>query len=116
MIGAPPGLPADMTADASAGTQFFQISSPQPHAEADAEEVSGLAAESEGVEAGATTVVPPVGAPALGPTASTDDLDMIPNQRWKCLMEGPRFDPPWELGLRFDVWKKQFLTMASEVR
>ena len=89
---------------ASAGTQFFQISSPQPHAEVDAEEAPGLAAESEGVEAGATTVV------------RTDDLDVIPNQRWQCLMEVPHFDPtdgagtPWELGLRFDVWKKQFLT------
>ena len=36
-------------------------------------------------------------------------------------MEVPHFDPtdgagtPWELGLRFDVWKKQFLTIASNV-
>ena len=120
---APPGLPYEMTAGAqSTNAQFYQISSPQPH-EADAEGAPGLAVGSEGVATGATTVVPPVEAPVLGHATDPEDLDMIPNQRWKCLMEVPHFDPkdgagtPWELGLRFDVWKKQFLTVdVSEER
>ena len=45
----------------------------------------------------------------------------IPNARWKCLLDVPHFDPkegvgsPWELGLRLEVWKRQFLTLASTV-
>ena len=45
----------------------------------------------------------------------------IPNARWKCLLDVPVFDPtegsgsPWELGLRLDVWRRQFSTLASTV-
>ena len=61
---------------------------------------------------GTTTVVPPVEGSALDTATKTDDASNIPNERWKCLLDVPNFDPregagtPWELGLRFDVWKK----------
>ena len=44
-----------------------------------------------------------------------------PNAPWKCLLDVPHFDPkegvgsPLELGLRLEVWKRQFLTLASTV-
>ena len=89
----------------STGAQCFQISSPQPHAEADAEGAPGLAAESEGVAAGATTVVPPGEAPALGPATNVDDASNIPSGRWKCLLDVPSFDPTVEKGLaRLGSW------------
>ena len=96
----------------SASTQYFQIASPQPHAETEAAGIPSLAAESEGGASGAT-VVPSVEVPALGPATNTDDVSNIPNERWKCLLDVPSFDPregagaPWELGLRFDVWKNK---------
>ena len=54
-------------------------------------------------------------------SASSGGGISIPNARWKCLLDVPPFDPkegagsPWELGLRLEVWKRQFLTLASTV-
>ena len=49
------------------------------------------------------------------------DNQVITADRWKTISQMPTFDPasgnasPWEVGLRYEVWKKQVLTTASAI-
>ena len=122
---APPGLteqaagPAQATEPAQ--PQHFQIGSPEPevHFKPECDDLGASAAGLAAIRGGESATA----ALEFQSAASTvsENLDLIPNERWKCLTEVPTFDPkdgagtPWELGLRFDVWKKQFHTLASNV-
>ena len=49
------------------------------------------------------------------------DPQVVTADRWKTISQMPTFDPasgntsPWEVGLRYEVWKKQVLTTASAI-
>ncbi|CAE7437070.1 RE1 [Symbiodinium sp. CCMP2592] len=49
------------------------------------------------------------------------DNQVVTADRWKTISQMPTFDPasgnasPWEVGLRYEVWKKQVLTTASAI-